>query len=189
MRSYRRLSAFIGGPVSPSEREVWMRTRGAEIYAAGAFYAFPVIWPFGCDSGKDGTISLMAEQATFYKAHRDLYLNAEFLGAGNVQSATPDLSFAVWSKPDSHSVILHVINRNVVNGVLKPRKNVVARLPLDRVPTQATAISPDFPGRSTLKCRIADGCLNLELGELNAYTVPILRYQEEIGLGRLHDPT
>ena len=173
--------------VSQSEREVWMRTRGAEIYAAGAFFAFPVIGPFGCDSGKDGTISVMAEQAAFYKANRDLYLNAEFLGANTVQSATPDLSLAVWSKPDSHAVIVHVVNRNVVNGVLKPRRDVVATLPLDRVPTQASVISPDFRGERPVRCRIADGRLNLELGELNAYSVAILRYQEEIGLGRLHD--
>ena len=29
--------------VRPSERELWMRTRGAEIYAAGGFFAFPVL--------------------------------------------------------------------------------------------------------------------------------------------------
>jgi hypothetical protein len=58
--------------VPPAERAIWMRTGGAEIYAAGAFFAFPVLGPFGCDAKKDGTLPVISQQAAFYRQHREL---------------------------------------------------------------------------------------------------------------------
>ncbi len=162
--------------VPPSDREVWMRTRGAEIYAAGAFFAFPVIGPFGCDSGKDGTISVIAQQAAFYKAHRDLYLNADFLTSEGLSSETPNLSLALWSIRNSNAIVLHIINRNVVNGVLNPQKNVNLAVPLDRAPSRVSLLSPDFKGERRGKARLSGGRLEVALGNLDAYTIAILRY-------------
>ena len=50
---------FDGFPwmrVPAADRELWMRVRGAEIYAAGGCFAFPVTGPSGCDALKDGTL-------------------------------------------------------------------------------------------------------------------------------------
>ena len=66
--------------VSPADRELWMRTRGAEIYAAGGFFAFPVLGPFGCNAAQDGTLGCIATQAAFYQAQRSLYLKSRYLG-------------------------------------------------------------------------------------------------------------
>ena len=173
--------------VPPSEREVWMRTRGAEIYAAGAFFAFPVIGPFGCDSGKDGTISVIAQQAAFYKAHRDLYLNAEYVGSDSVSSGSPNLSLAAWWQSGTRAVVVHVINRNVVNGELRPQKGVTVAVPLDRAPAQVSVLSPDFEGERPAKCRLSGGRLELAIGDVNAYVVAILRYDGEVNLSRLRD--
>ncbi len=173
--------------VPPPERETWIRTRGAEIYAAGAFFAFPVIGPFGCDSGKDGTISLMARQAEFHRAHRHLYIDAEYLGCATPQSETPNLSLSAWYLEDTRSVILHVINRNVVNGVLEAKKAVKITLPLDRLPSKAQVVSPDWAGERRVPCRLNAGRLEVSVGDVEGYTVAILQYGKDVDLSKLRD--
>ncbi|NQT53670.1 hypothetical protein HQ576_16550, partial [bacterium] len=65
----------------PSEdRRLWMRVRGAEIYAAGGFFAFPVHGPFGQDALRDGTLAEVARQTAYYQRHRRLYLDARPIG-------------------------------------------------------------------------------------------------------------
>ena len=174
--------------VPPAERETWIRTRGAEIYAAGALFAFPVLGPFGCDAGKDGTLPLMARQAAFYKAHRNLYLQADYLGTASLQSQTPNLSLAAWAQPNPRAIILHAINRNVVQGILQPQKAVVIELPLDRIPKRANVISPDFAGERAATCRLTGGHLEVTLGDLDAYAVVILEYDNAVNLRQLRDP-
>lgn len=166
--------------VPPSERALWMRVRGAEIYAAGAFFAFPVLGPFGCDANKDGTLPLIARQAAFYKAHRDLYRQAGYLGASALHSTVPNLSLAAWT--NSHAIFLHVINRN-----RQPQTNVTIELPLDRAPVAATVVSPDFDGQRPVTFRQADR-LFVTLDTLDAYSVVELRYEALPELGRLCDP-
>lgn len=174
--------------IPPSEREVWMRTAGAEIFAAGAFFAFPVLGPNGCDAGRDGTLPAIGRQAAFYQEHRDLYLDADCLGGDAPRSETPNLSLAVWARKSSRDVILHAINRNVTSGTLHPQKNVTVTLPLGRVPDRAVLISPDFAEERPVKCRMSGGRLEIALGDLDAYDVAILRYDREIAMGRLRDP-
>ena len=82
--------------VPPSEREIWMRVRGAEIYAAGAFFAFPVLGPFGCDAQRDGTLHVIQQQTAFYQRHRDLYLRGRYAGSDALASDVPNLTLAAW---------------------------------------------------------------------------------------------
>ncbi|MCX7009493.1 MAG: hypothetical protein NTY53_19990, partial [Kiritimatiellaeota bacterium] len=63
--------------VPPADRELWMRVRGAEIYAAGGCFAFPVTGPFGCDALKDGTLGTITHLTRFYREHADLYRHAK----------------------------------------------------------------------------------------------------------------
>lgn len=167
--------------VPPAERVAWMRTRDAEIYAAGAFFAFPVLGPFGCDASKDGTLPAMAQQAAFYKAHRDLYLRADYVGSESLRSTTPNLSLAAWT--NSQAIILHVINRNQ-----QPQTNVTVELPLDRAPASAVVVSPDFDGERPATCRFTDR-LCVTLDRLDAYSVVTLRYKNVPDLFRLRDPS
>lgn len=175
--------------VPPGEREVWMRTGGAEIYAAGAFFAFPVLGPMGCDAGRDGTLPAIARQTAFYRAQRDLYLKADYLGSEALKSATANLSLAVWARPDRRTLILHAVNRSVVAGELKPRQGVTVSLPLGRVPVRASVISPDFAGERPAACRLADGRLELALGDLAAYDVAVLSFDREVAVDALRDPS
>jgi len=174
--------------VRPSEREVWMRTRGAEVYAAGGFFAFPVLGPFGCDAAKDGTLRTIAKQAAFYQANRDLYLRGRFLGCETLRTDADLLSLSAWWHPDRHAVLLHVINRNVQDGRLLARRNVAIELPVSPLPETAAVISPDWDGERTATCRATANGIEVTLADLDAYAVAILRYAEPPDLSRLADP-
>ncbi len=71
---------FEGFPwmeISPDDRRLWIRVRGAEIYVAGGFFAFPMQGPFGNNARRDGTLAEVARQRAFYHRHEDLNRNAE----------------------------------------------------------------------------------------------------------------
>jgi hypothetical protein len=80
--------------VSPADRKLWTRVRGAEIYAAGGFFAFPVHGPFGNDALRDGTLREVARQTAFYQRHKALYLGARLLGFEPLKAEEPLLSLS-----------------------------------------------------------------------------------------------
>ena len=84
--------------VSPEDRRLWIRVRGAEIYAAGGFFAFPVHGPSGNDARQDGTLPEIARQSRFYHEHQDLYLDAELLGFESLETSETGLSLALWRR-------------------------------------------------------------------------------------------
>ena len=161
--------------IAPSQRELWMRTVAAEVYAAGGFFAFPVLGPFGCDAGRDGTLPLMAHLTAFYQRHRSLYLHSEYLGSDSVRATKPLLSLAACRRTDEPALVIHVINRNARRGALLPQSEIHLRLQAAR-PLSATMVSPDFDGERKLRARMVDGRLDVALPGLEAYSVVLLRY-------------
>jgi hypothetical protein len=174
--------------VAPSEREVWMRTRGAEIYAAGGFLAFPVLGPFNDDAARDGTLPEIVRQTTFYRAHSDLYLQGRWLGCESLQADGEPTSLAAWWHPARRAVLLHVINRDVAAGKLRSRAAVKVRLPLAVLPQAATVVSPDFTGERPASCRLEGDALEVALPGLEAYSVALLSYGDRPDLSRVVDP-
>lgn len=174
--------------VPPSEREIWMRVRGAEIYGAGAYFAFPVLGPFGCDAKRDGTLSVIRQQTAFYQKHRELYLRGRYAGSDAITSDTANLTLAAWQLDDPRVLLLHAINRNVRSGQIRPLTDVTVRVPVNHIPDKAEIISPDSSGTRSAKCRVADGNLEVTLPELDAYSVCVLRFAVEPDLHHLTDP-
>lgn len=174
--------------ISPADRELWMRTRGPEIYAAGGFFAFPVLGPFGCNAAQDGTLRCIAQQTTFFQTHRDLYLKSRYLGCEQTTSDAEHLSLAAWWNPERKAVLVHVINRAAQGTALVPRANVTIRLPLPGAPQKATTISPDAAGEAPVVCRQRDGKLEFTLPSLAAYTLAVLTFDQEPDLAALTDP-
>ena len=174
--------------LSPSEREVWMRVRGAEIYAAGAFFAFPVLGPFGCDAARDGTLREIARQTAFYQANRDLYLRAHYVGSERLATDAPNLTLAAsWVEADN-TLLLHLINRELRDGVLTPRESVSVDLPLSEAPVTATGVSPDHSAAEPVSCApLAEG-LRVTVPRLEAYTVVKLTFPGPVDLTPLRDP-
>lgn len=162
--------------VPPEDRRLWTRTRGAEIYAAGAFFAFPVLGPFGNDCRNDGTLPEIARQSEFYHRHAGLYLDAEFLGLDPKETDEDKLSVAFWQQRSPLGLIVHVINRSTENGQPVVRSPAVVRLPIDRVPSAVRIVSPDRPGEEQGKAELVAGQLGVTMPKLEAYNVLILPY-------------
>jgi hypothetical protein len=174
--------------IPPSQREIWMRTVAAEVYASGGFFAFPVQGPFGCDAGRDGTLALMAHLTEFYQRHRDLYLHSAFLGCETVRASEPRLSLAVYRRTDQPALVVHVINRDARDGRLVPRGPIQLSLQLPAAPLAATIVSPDFEGERRIRARMAGRRLEMTIPRLEAYSLLSLRYRAMPDVSRLHDP-
>lgn len=174
--------------VAASERGVWMRTRGAEIYAAGGFFAFPVLGPFGCDAARDGTLETIARQSAFYHRNQDLFLKGRYLCADRLKANEDKLSLAAWWCEGRQALVLHAINRDVRDGVLFPRESVTVKVPLGQLPTNAVVRSPDFDGEKPASCRLADGQLQVTFPGVEAYSVAVLTFSTAPDLQGLTDP-
>jgi len=172
----------------PSDREVWMRVRGAEMYAAGAFFAFPVLGPFGCDAGRDGTLREIARQAAFYQANRDLFLGAQYVGSEAIQTEAPNLSLAASWSDGSSTLLLHVINRELRDGHLSARENVPIEIPVSETPKTALAVSPDWTGEQAIPFEKRGAAVRVALPRLEAYAIVKLAYPGPLDLSVLKDP-
>jgi len=131
--------------VSPADRKLWMRVRGAEIYAAGGFFAFPVHGPFGQDSRRDGTLREIARQTAFYQRNKALYLNARVVGFEPLATREPLLSMALWRRDDPPALLLHVVNRQARDGQPVRRSRITVTLPTNQLPKAVRVVSPDWP--------------------------------------------
>ena len=149
---------------------------GAEIYAAGGFFAFPVHGPFGNDARRDGTLAEVARESAFYHSHEGLYLDAEVLGFDPLESDQPQLSLALWKRVSPPGLILHVINRRTEDGKLVPRQKVAVRLPVNREPVRVRVVSPDWTGEQPGSAHRSGTGLTVELPRVEAYSVAILDY-------------
>jgi len=173
--------------VSPNDQVVWMRTRGAEIYAAGGFFAFPVHGPFKCDAGANGTLSTIAHLTEFYQRRRDMFLHSKWLGSETLTSDNPLVSLSASWMPATKTVVVHAINRDVREGFIRPQGPVMIFLPVAKAPVAAVAVSPDFDGEREVAFRETDGTLNLTLPSLDAYTAILLRYAREPNLSQVRE--
>jgi hypothetical protein len=170
---------FNGFPwveVPVADRRLWLRTRAAEIYAAGARFGFPVDGPWGPDAESDGLMEEIIRQTSFYQRHRDLYLQGRLLGFEPLTTPDPGLSLALWQRESPPALVLHVINRQSVPGALVTRSNVTVRLPLGLPPKSAGAVSPDWSGLRPVRTAVAGNTLAVTLPTLEAYAVAILDY-------------
>jgi len=162
--------------VSPSQRKLWIRIRGAEIYAAGALFAFPVHGPFGQDASQDGTLPEIIRQAKFYQQHQSLYLNAQVLGFEPLETKEPMLSLALWRRADPPALILHLINRQTESDEPKPRRQIAVRIPGVSPPKSVRIVSPDWPGQQQGSTAADNGGTTVIISELTAYAAAILEY-------------
>ncbi len=168
---------FDGFPwmrVPASDRELWMRVRGAEIYAAGGCFAFPVTGPEGCDALKDGTLGTMAHLTSFYREHADLYRQAKPLALDALQTDAVDLGTALAIRNDPPALIVHLINHATRDHQLVPRHDLCVDLPVNTMPSSVMVVSPDGAGAAQLEQ--SGDHLRLRLAKLEAYAAVVLSY-------------
>jgi len=162
--------------VSPADRRLWMRTRGAEIYAAGGFFAFPVHGPFGQDALRDGTLAEVARQTAFYQRNRSLYVDARVVGFEPLATDAPHLSLALWRRDAPPALLLHAVNRQTEKGQLVPRRGIAVRLPTAKAPKSVRVVSPNWEGERQGEARSDGKAAIIVLPEFEAYAVAILDY-------------
>ncbi|HUT32610.1 MAG TPA: hypothetical protein VNE39_03935 [Planctomycetota bacterium] len=162
--------------VAPADRKLWTRVRGAEIYAAGAFFAFPVHGPFGQDASRDSTLAEVARQAAFYQQHKGLYLDARLLGFEPLETKEPLLSLALWRRDAPPALVLHVINRQAEAGQPTARRNVAVRIPGAPQPKGVRIVSPDWSGEKEGSATADAQGTTIVLPEVEAYAVAVLDY-------------
>jgi hypothetical protein len=159
-----------------------MRTRAAEIYASGGFFAFPLLGPGGCDAEKNGTLPLISHLAEFYSRQRELYLTGKWLGDRTVQSNKLGLSVSAAWVPALHEIALHVINRNAQSGRPQPQSNVELTAPVTLPPQSIVVVSPDGDALPKATAEARNGSVVVSLPTLDAYSVVLLRYGSDIDL-------
>lgn len=185
--------------VRPSERELWMRTRGAEIYAAGGFFAFPVLGPFGCHAEHDGTLAVIQRLTAFYQRQRDLFSGCRYVGAERLETDTAEVSLAAWSSQRSPVLLVHAVNRRVAAAAdydsrqLELRRNVTITIPaVAELPRSAGAVSPDWDGELAVEGQLVSGALKITVPRLDASAIVVLRWDANermpVDLERLQDP-
>lgn len=177
---------FLSMPVN--DRDLWIRIRGAEIYAAGGFFAFPVLGPFGCNAARDGTLRTIQRQAIFYRTHRHLYTQGHYVGCHGPKTADERLSLAVWQLSGGKTVAIHVINRAVEDGRLLPRVRVRITLPTPTSPVSARAVSPDWDGAVPVQLRRLPGGVEVTLLRLEAYAVVLVDFRRHPDLRGITEP-
>ena len=168
---------FDGFPwmrVPAADRELWMRVRGAEIYAAGGCFAFPVTGPSGCDALKDGTLGAIQQLTQFYHEHADIYRQAKPVALDALQPGSADLGTALAIRSNPPALILHLINHAARDHQLVPRYDITVDLPVSQLPAAVTAISPDGPCVAHLEQ--AGGHLSVRLEQLQASAAVVLSY-------------
>lgn len=173
--------------VSPAERAIWLRTRAAEIYAAGAYFGFPVLGPGGCDAAKDGSLPLIGDLTRFYRAHRALYAGQEWLGHNTISVNRGGLSVAASWLPVENMLAIHAINRNVRDGAIQNQQDVDITLPLAQQPKSVEVISPDPGQPAPASARIDQGRCVVRLPSLQAYSVVLLHFDAKPDLAGLRD--
>ncbi len=177
---------FMAVPLA--DRITWIRTKGAEIYAAGGFFAFPVYGPEGCDAGANGTLPIISHLASFYQAHKELFLNSEWLGWQGIQTAARDISIAKRWMPADNTLALHVVNRKLLNGEIQTQKLVSLSIPVSAKPVNVQVVSPDFDSRQSIPASLTGGRILVELPKLDAYAIVLLRFSSPPNLDLLRDP-
>ncbi|GBC99720.1 hypothetical protein HRbin17_02251 [bacterium HR17] len=163
--------------VPPSDRELWMRVRGAEIYAAGGFFAFPVTGLGNHhDALRDGTLNEIARQTVFYQRYRDLYRNGIPIAFDELPTEPAQVSTALWVRQEPPTLLIHIINCRVVDFRLQ-KGPVTVWVPIRDMPQDVSVFSPDgFQGKAILK-REGER-IRLTLPQLEAYCVVTLRFKK-----------
>jgi hypothetical protein len=172
------------------DRILWLRVYAPEVFASGAFFAWPMS---GCGGStradRNGTYEEIWHLARWYKAHSELYHNAEWMGL-DLAKTEPLVVTTMVQQPAVQRRLVHVINKKCRDGQLVPREKFVVRVPSGSTPRAVWVVSPDFGDRKAAKFTWGDGMVAVEMERLDAYNVVILEYDklpddDALILGRL----
>ena len=158
----------------------WMRLYAPEIYAAGGFFAFPVMGPFGCDARTDGSLATIRTLATFFDRNAELYRNTIWMAERMVVVDRPGPTCIAKAQPERHRLLLHLFTHasQPESGALATLTDVTLRFPRLGTIRRAVVLSPDAPESLPLPTRIEQGQVVITIPSLCAYAVVVIDHDD-----------
>jgi len=175
------------------DRINWLRIYVAEIYSAGAYFAFPVHGPYN-DAKRDGTFEWIGYLSQFYLNYSNIYRSRSWLSPRQVSivnrtTGKGGISVAFWEHEELQRRAIHLVNHRFQNYMLVPQHDLLLELPSASFPTRVYAISPSFEGERLLKFSMEADTIRIRLPELEDYVVILLDYEGLPEKGHLDDKT
>ncbi|MGC9261756.1 MAG: hypothetical protein ACP5I8_16960 [Phycisphaerae bacterium] len=96
--------------LTDAERVAWVQAYAPEVFAAGLFFAYPVLGSWGCNAATNGTLAVIQKQARFVKMVSPLLRNVVWQDPA-MASYTGKAEITVQSQPNTHRVVIHLVNR------------------------------------------------------------------------------
>jgi hypothetical protein len=153
-------------------RKDYFRLFGAEAYALGIMFAFPLaVTSDGNTATVLGMMDFFKQLQTYYKRHGNLYLGTQELVDVPTVSA-PNVT-TVLSKASDGSIVLHLINHNYAAGTIV-QHDVTASFPLAAPPTSVKLVSPDFAMDKTASFTYTAGTVTVAVGDVDAYVAVVV---------------
>lgn len=160
--------------LTTEEKINWLRIYVPEIYALGAFFAFPVHgrWGFG-NAEENGTLPTIIKLANFFNENSFIYHNKKELNSYEVKLNKKNIRRTFYQKLKSNQKIIHLINHNFINGEFITQDNLIITLKSEK-PKEIYAVSPDFEGKKNVKFLTEDSNLKIYVPPFETYCVLVI---------------
>ncbi len=96
--------------LTDAERVAWLQAYAPEVFAAGLFFAYPVLGPFDCNAATNGTLAVIRQQARFVKMVVPLLRNVVWQDP-LMAAYTGKVEITIQSQPNTHRMVVHLVNR------------------------------------------------------------------------------
>ncbi|MGC9261557.1 MAG: hypothetical protein ACP5I8_15955 [Phycisphaerae bacterium] len=113
--------------LTDAERVAWLQAYAPEVFAAGLFFAYPVLGPFGCDAANNGTLEIIQKQARFVKMMSPLLRHVVWQDPA-MAAYTGKAEITVQSQPNTHRVVIHLVNRRYLGLTPIKQSDQILRL-------------------------------------------------------------
>lgn len=158
---------------SPRQKLDYWRLFGAEAYANGVFWAFPLrtSMPGDPTAASMGILDSLGRLMDFYRRNAALYHGVEWFPTVATVPATVAATSA-WSPLRRH-LLLHLINHDYAD-TLRSLDGAEVKVALDAAPLRVFAVSPDRADTMAVTAAWKDSQLTLGLDRLDSYAVIVL---------------
>ncbi|MDA8377961.1 MAG: hypothetical protein M0Z50_13070 [Planctomycetia bacterium] len=137
--------------LTDAERVAWLRAYAPEIFAAGLFFAYPVLGPYNCNAATNGTLEVMRRQAQFVKMVSPL-LRTVIWQDPAMAAYTGKAEITIQSQPNTHRLIVHLINRQYQGLTPIKQSHQILRLATARCPKTIRIHNADTGTVTAAKC-------------------------------------
>lgn len=96
--------------LTDAERVAWLQAYAPEVFAAGLFFAYPILGPWDCNAATNGTLKIIQKQARFVKMVSSLLRDVVWEDP-RMASYTGKAEITIQSQTSTRRVVIHLVNR------------------------------------------------------------------------------